>query len=70
VLLAGDPAKVWLIASDGKRFAAPGPVEAGSYAIEATFAGADPAPAGSVDVPASGQVVLSCSVLFARCSTQ
>lgn len=70
VLLSGDPATVWLIAADGRRFAAPGPVEAGSYAIEATFAGAETAPAGSVDVPNAGQVILNCSVLFARCSTQ
>jgi hypothetical protein len=51
-----------------KRFALPGPIAAGTYEIRAGFSGADETPAGTLVVPSSGTVIVTCNALFARCS--
>jgi outer membrane biosynthesis protein TonB len=67
-IVEGDAEVVALVAGD-KRYP-PGKVPAGKYTIEATFPGRGAVSAGTVTVPADGEVTVSCSRAFARCTTR
>ncbi len=63
--VTGDADSAWLVAG-GKRYS-PGPVPAGSYTIEASFAGGEAAVAGKVTIAAGQSVTIKCVSDFQRC---
>jgi hypothetical protein len=65
--VAGDAVRVVLAGASG-RFEA-GPVPAGSYTIEATFADGTPVIAGNAVVAGTQRIRVTCSSMFARCES-
>ncbi len=68
VIVTGDATRVDLISAGVRR--SPGVVPAGGYSVEATFGSASPVVAGSVDVPAGGEVTLVCRAAFTLCKVR
>ena len=64
VRFAGADAVV--LVRDGRRFSLPS-VPAGAYTVMATFDGAE-VPAGTVEVPPSGDVTVACQAMMRRCA--
>ncbi len=58
------------LVGDGGRFAVPASVPEGKYSIEATFPGEQPVKVGSVRVPASGEVKISCNSNLGLCKSE
>lgn len=68
---AADDAVVVLLGQDGTAWPVPGPIPAGRYLVSAKLGG-DPMalPAGSVEVPVGGALVIACTTTPRACAAR